>query len=152
MGIEERNSYIDKTATDLKELSSKVESLKVKLSGGAKQMGDEYRSHLAEWQKKEAKVKEDLATLRNSSSEAFEGLKSGINKTWLELTQFASEKFGKLPEYSSSATPASPAQNSVASTPSTIPETPSASKEKKVTEGYRSAEQMANEGAPYSFE
>ena len=90
-----KQAYLDKMTAQLREWSAKVDVVKAKVAQGAADIRIDYHNQIESWQGKESVFKEKIEELRLAGADGYESIKSGVQKTWNELTALVSTLEGK---------------------------------------------------------
>ncbi len=93
-----RQEYIDKMAKQLKDWSSRIDEMETKMAVAKEDLKSGYQNNLRDLKKKRDSVQQKLQELRQSSGEAWETLRDGLDKTWIDFTEAVSsakDKFKK---------------------------------------------------------
>jgi len=96
--MKNREEYIDKLATQLKEWSAKIDELETKARTAKADAKTSYDSQIAQLKEKRDAAKTKLQELKGSSGEAWDVLKAGAETAWADLktaVTAAKEKFKK---------------------------------------------------------
>jgi len=80
-----KEEYIDKMAEQLKEWSGKVDELESRAGSAASDMKTGYAQRVRELREKRETVTRRLAEVRDSSGEAWEAMKVGVETAWSEF-------------------------------------------------------------------
>ena len=93
-----KEEYIDKMAYELKEWSAKLDELESRVSGTSADVKAGYETRIRELKYKRDTLSSKLHELRDSSGEAWESFKAGVDNAWEDLKGAftdAREKFKK---------------------------------------------------------
>lgn len=93
-----KQEYIDKMANELKEWSAKIDELEAKVSTAKADAKIGYENRIRELKEKQETATQKLQEIRESSGEAWEAMKAGVETAWKDFTDalsVARDKFKK---------------------------------------------------------
>lgn len=91
--METRKAYIDKMTTQLKQWDDELQQLKTIADRAKAEVKTEYYRQIDDLRARRENVQLKLNEIRNASDQAWENLKTGLEKGWSELkTAFDSAK------------------------------------------------------------
>jgi chromosome segregation ATPase len=80
-----KEAYIEKLEAQLREWSSKIDELKARADKAKTDVKLEYEEKIGELRARQETVRNKLQELKDSSGEAWEGIRDGLEKAWDEL-------------------------------------------------------------------
>lgn len=83
--MEDRKTYIDKLAAQLKEWDSKIEELEARGQKVTAEARKEFSEEIEGLRKKKAETQEKLKNLREAGDSAWQDIKQGAEKSWKEM-------------------------------------------------------------------
>ena len=96
--MKSREEYIDKMADQLKAWSANIDELEVRVSAVRADMKAGYESRIREIREKRETLAQKIQELGETSGEAWDALRVGVDSAWLDFTDAltaAREKFRK---------------------------------------------------------
>jgi hypothetical protein len=96
--MKNREEYIDKLATQLKEWSAKIDELEVKARSTTEELKVKYEKEIKELSAQRETAEKKLKELRSASAEAWDILKAGAETIWADMQKTlneAKQKFQK---------------------------------------------------------
>jgi predicted nucleic acid-binding Zn-ribbon protein len=94
--METREAFINKVSEHLRELSAKIDEMKVQASLGKAEARDEYERHIDALNKRKQDAERRLTEMRGAGEEAWKDLKTGIDAAMDDLKKAAQSAAAKL--------------------------------------------------------
>ena len=91
-----RQEYIDKMAKKLKEQNAELDKMEAKINGMQEKARLKYLTSIQELRLKKQDVQTKLERLQNTSENAWEEMKTGLNKSWDILKDSTEEALAKF--------------------------------------------------------
>ena len=95
--MEMKDAYQDKMEARLREWQARIDVLKAKADQAEAGQKMKYHEEIESLRTQQQQVREKLGELRTASADAWEEVKTGVEKAWTNLqdaTQRAADKFG----------------------------------------------------------
>ncbi|TVQ42069.1 MAG: hypothetical protein EA365_16100 [Gloeocapsa sp. DLM2.Bin57] len=94
--MEDKNTYQGEMETKLQQLGAQLDTLKAKSDQATADAKAEIDKHIQELTAKQEELKQRLAELKNSSDDAWESLKTGVQTAWDDLSKAFDEAVSKF--------------------------------------------------------
>ncbi len=94
--MEDRKTYIDKMAAKLKEWDAEIQKLEAKADEVQADAKAEYRQQIEDLRNQKKDVQQKLNEIQQAGEDAWEELKTGLEKSWKILSDSVNNAIAKL--------------------------------------------------------